>query len=64
MKICTCVCLAATIAKERRYVGKVGKQDIRKIPEIINLNTRENSIISSCDEGETRKLLEEEIGKY
>lgn len=65
MKVCSCVCLAATRAKERKQLGKkVGEQDIRKKPEIVNWNSRENSIISICDKGErARKLLEEEIGK-
>lgn len=65
MKVSSCVCLAATRAKGRKQLGKkVGEQDIRKKPEIVNLNSRETSIISICCKGErARKLLEEEIGK-
>lgn len=52
-KVRSCVCPAATRAKERTHMGKkVGEQDIRKKPEITNLNSRENRIISRCDEGE------------
>ena len=50
------MCLAAARAKESKHMGKkVGEQDIRKKPEITNLNSRENSIISSCDEGERQQ---------
>lgn len=61
MKVRCCVCLAASRAKEGK---KEEERDIRRKPEITNLNSRKNSIVSSCDEGgRARKLLEEEIGK-